>query len=215
MEQSKIGPASVTDIGEGSASGAAPVGPRQKPPQQAAWRQYVQRCAAGDQSALAALYDESSRLVYSMAFRILRDTADAEEVTLDVYMQVWKTSASYSGDRGSVGTWLVMQARTRAIDRLRSRQSRSRVEDPLPEQSDFPGAILNPEQEALDAWQQRRVLAALRTLTAGQRQAIELAVFSGFTHTELAVRLNQPLGTVKTRVRQGMMKLRATLGELA
>jgi RNA polymerase sigma-70 factor (ECF subfamily) len=195
MAESKIALPSVTGVG--------------------AWPKYVERCAAGDQSALAALYDASNRLVYSMALRILQDTADAEEVTLDVYMQVWKTAQGYSGNRGSVGTWLVMLARTRAIDRLRSRQSRTRLEDPLPEQPDFAADILNPEQEAQGARQRQRVLSALQTLTPEQREAIELAVFSGFTHTELAVRLKQPLGTVKTRVRQGMMKLRVTLEELA
>jgi RNA polymerase sigma-70 factor (ECF subfamily) len=210
MEQSKIGSSSVTGIGAGSHAGAAP----QKSPARAGWQGFVERCAAGDQSALAALYDESNRLVYTMALRILRDTADAEEVTLDVYMQVWKTAGGYSGDRGSVGTWLVMLARTRAIDRLRARESRTRLEDPLPEQTQFPASTPSPEQEAQGRWHRERVVSALQALTPEQRQAVELAVFSGFTHSELAVRLKQPLGTVKTRVRQGMMKLRAALGEL-
>src|SRR5438105_10797345 len=160
MEESKIGPASVTGIEGVSASAAPPQKPRQ-----AIWQQYVQRCAAGDDSALAALYDESSRLVYTMAFRILRDTADAEEVTLDVYMQVWRAAQSYSGNRGSVGTWLVMQARTRAIDRLRLRQSRGRLEDPLVEGTDSPAGALNPEEAAQSAWQRRRGVSALRALT--------------------------------------------------
>lgn len=211
MEQSKSGDSSVTNIGARSASGVS----RQKSSPQAGWRHLVERCASGDQSALAALYDESNRLVYSMALRILRDTADAEEVTLDVYMQVWKTAGGYSGDRGSVGTWLVMLARTRAIDRLRSRESRTRMEDPLPEQTEFPASTPSPEQEAQERWHRDRVVSALETLSPEQRQAVELAVFSGFTHSELAVRLNQPLGTVKTRVRQGMIKLRATLGKLS
>src|SRR5947209_622051 len=133
MEQSKTGSQSVTHTGASPASGAA-----QKLSGQRGWQHLVERCAAADQSALAALYDESSRLVYSMALRILRDTADAEEVTLDVYMQVWKTAASYSEDRGSVGTWLVMLARTRAIDRVRARDARTRREDPLPEPAQFP-----------------------------------------------------------------------------
>ena len=210
MKQSKIGPSSVKGSGAGSASGAA----RQKSAQ-AGWQGLVERCAAGDQSALAALYDESNRLVYTMALRIVRDTADAEEITLDVYMQAWKTAGGYSGDRGSVGTWLVMLARTRAIDRLRARESRTRLEDPLPEQTQFPATTPSPEQIAQGSGQRKRVVSALESLTPEQRQAVELAVFSGFTHSELAVRLKQPLGTVKTRVRQGMMKLRATLGELA
>jgi RNA polymerase sigma-70 factor (ECF subfamily) len=211
MKQSKVGPSSVPDIGAGSASGAA----RQKSPAQAGWQGLVERCATADQSALAALYDESNRLVYTMALRILRDTADAEEVTLDVYMQVWKTAGGYSSERGSVGTWLVMLARTRAIDRLRARESRTRLEDPLPQQAQFPDTTPGPEGMAQASGYRQRVVAALGALPPEQRQAVELAVFSGFTHSELAVRLKQPLGTVKTRVRQGMMKLRAALGEFA
>jgi len=86
------------------------------------WQPYVQRIAAGDQLALAALYDESSPLVYSIALRILRNPLDAEEVTLDVYLQVWRAAQNYNEDRGSVGAWLVMLVRSRAIDRLRSRE---------------------------------------------------------------------------------------------
>jgi RNA polymerase sigma-70 factor, ECF subfamily len=209
MEQSKIRPLPVTRIGASSASGEA----RLKLSPQEGWLQLVRRCAAGDQPALAALYDESSRLVYTMALRILRDTADAEEVTLDVYMQVWKTAGGYSADRGSVGTWLVMLARTRAIDRLRARESRIRLEDPLPEQFQVPATTPSPEAEAQGSWHRARVISALASLSPDQRQAVELAIFSGFTHSELAVRLNQPLGTVKTRVRQGMIKLRHALGE--
>ena len=175
----------------------------------------MERCAAADQAALAELYDQSNRLVYTMVWRILRDTADAEEVTLDVYMQVWKTAAGYSDERGSVGTWLVMLARTRAIDRLRSRDSRTRLEDPLLPDLEFAAATPSPEQEAQGSADRARVVSAIQSLPLEQRQAVELAVFSGFTHSELALRLNQPLGTVKTRVRQGMMKLRASLGECA
>ena len=210
MEQSKIGPLSVTSIGASSTSAAA----RQRSSPQEGWQQLVQRCAARDQAALAALYDESNRLVYTMALRILRDTADAEEVTLDVYMQVWKTADGYSADRGSVGTWLVMLARTRAIDRLRARESRTRLEDPLPEQIQLPATSPNPEQQAQGSWHRTRVVSAMESLSPDQRQAVELAIFSGLTHSELAIRLNQPLGTVKTRIRQAMMKLRHALGAL-
>ena len=210
MEQSKIMPVSVTGIGASSPPSPAP---REAPPQ-AGWQHFLERCAARDPSALAALYDQSNRLVYTMALRILRDTADAEEVTLDVYMQVWKAAGNYSVERGSVGTWLVMLARTRAIDRLRSRESRTRLEDPLPEKTQFPAVAPSPEQEAQGNRHRALVISALESLSPEQRQAVELAIFSGFTHSELAVRLNQPLGTVKTRVRQGMMKLRAALGEL-
>lgn len=198
-----------------SSTGAAPAAAREKSSAQAGWRRLVERCAAGDQAALAELYDESSRLVYTVALRILRDAADAEEVALDVYMQVWRTAAGYSDERGSVGTWLVMLARTRAIDRLRARDSRTRLEDPLLPDLEFAAATPSPEQEAQGRSDRARVVSAIRSLPPAQRQAVELAIFSGFTHSELALRLNQPLGTVKTRVRQGMMKLRASLGECA
>src|SRR5262249_57648016 len=98
--------------------------------QEAAWRAYVGQSAGGDQSALAALYDESSSLVYSVALRVLGDVADAEEVTLDVYTQVWKTAGTYDTSRGSVTAWLVTLARSRAIDRVRARASRLGKEAP-------------------------------------------------------------------------------------
>lgn len=210
MEQSKITPLSVTGIGASSPPSAA----LREASSQAGLQHLLEKCATRDQSALAALYDQSNRLVYTMALRILRDTADAEEVTLDVYMQVWKAAGNYSVERGSVGTWLVMLARTRAIDRLRARESRTRLEDPLPEKTQFPAVTPSPEQEAQGSRHRALVVSALESLSPEQRQAVELAIFSGFTHSELAIRLNQPLGTVKTRVRQGMMKLRAALGEL-
>ncbi len=180
-----------------------------------ACRQYVPRIAAGDESALAALYDESNQLVYSTALRILRDPADAEEATLDVYLQVWRTAQNYNDRRGSVGAWLVMLARSRAIDRLRSRRSREELEEPQKDYVEVRSTGQGPEQEAQVHQQRRRVLSALDALPSEQREAVELAFFSGFTHSELAARLSQPLGTVKTRIRNGMMKLRELLGESA
>lgn len=186
-----------------------------KAEQDAAWRGYVGRMAAGDQSGLAALYDESSRLVYSMVLRIVRRTEDAEEVTLDVFTQVWKTAASYDASRGSVAAWLVMLARSRAIDRIRARASRDENELPLPDVFDPPTTRPTPERETQEAQRRRRVVAALSTLSADQRELLQLAFFAGLTHSELAARLNQPLGTVKTRIRTGMMKLREQLEPLA
>ena len=120
MDESNNERSHVSGIGTGVASAKAESASRQ-----AALAGYLIRCAAGDQSALAALYDETNRLVYSMALRILSEPADAEEITLDVYLQVWRTARTYTDKRGNVGTWLVMLARSRAIDRLRSRQSRA------------------------------------------------------------------------------------------
>lgn len=208
MDESRNGPAGVTSTGTGVASAKAESFSRQM-----ALAGYLNRCAAGDQSAFAALYDETNRLVYSMALRILSEPADAEEVTLDVYMQVWRSAKTYTEKRGNVGTWLVMLARSRAIDRLRSRQSRATREETIPEHSEFPSLDPTPEQSTEANRQSQRVRSALASLPPEQREALELAVFSGLTHYELAAKLNQPLGTVKTRIRQGMMKLREFLME--
>ena len=175
----------------------------------------MDRCAAGDQSALAALYDESSSLVCALAMRLLGDMADAEEVTLDVYTQVWRTAATYSQARGSVVSWLVTLARSRAIDRLRSRANRAQREQPILEFTDFEAATVSPEQQIVFSQRSQRVRAAMATLAPEQSEALQLAFFSGLSHSELAQRLGQPLGTVKSRIRSGMMKLRTELEPFA
>ena len=180
---------------------------------QSVWLNYMERSAEGDQGAFASLYDASRQLVYSTALRILREPADAEEVTLDVYMQAWRNAKGYTDRRGSVGSWLVMLARSRAIDRVRSRASRSKREEPL-EEYQFSSTGPGPERETELSQHRRKVVNALDTLPPEQREVIELAFFSGLTHSELAAQLNQPLGTVKTRVRQGMIKIRELLVEL-
>lgn len=186
-----------------------------KSEQNAAWRGYVARMADGDQSSLAALYDESSRLVYSMVLRIVRKAEDAEEVTLDVFTQAWRSAASYDASRGSVAAWLVTLARSRAIDRLRARASREEYERPLPDLFDLPTAQPTPERETEAAQRRQRVVAALSTLSPEERELVQLAFFAGLTHSELAAHLRKPLGTVKTRIRAGMMKLREQLEPLA
>lgn len=172
----------------------------------------VTRTAAGEQTALAALYDETNHLVYGLALRILGDTADAEEVTLEVYTQVWKSAKHFDPRRGNAAAWLVMLTRSRAIDHLRSNASRKEREEPLDWIFDLPASTECPEQASALGEQRRWVRAALEQLSPEQREAIELAFFSGLTHQELAARLDQPLGTVKTRIRLGMMKLRELLG---
>jgi RNA polymerase sigma-70 factor, ECF subfamily len=179
------------------------------------WRVYLARIADGEQAALGSLYDESSSLVYSMVLRVLGNVADAEEVTMDVYTQVWKAASGYDTSRGSVTAWLITLARSRAIDRVRSRTSRARKETALPETYDAPSGGISPEQQTEDTQRRRHVLAALATLPADQRQVVELAFYSGLTHSELAERLMQPLGTVKTRIRAGMARLREQLAGMA
>jgi RNA polymerase sigma-70 factor (ECF subfamily) len=178
--------------------------------------QYVQRCALEDTRALGKLYDESSSLVYAVALRVLTNEADAEEVTLDVYTQVWRTASGYDPARGSVTAWLITMARSRSIDKLRSRATRAGLEEPLVAASvEFSSGAADPEKHTLISQQRGRILSALQTLTAEQRQALELAYFSGLSHSELASRLGQPLGTVKTRIRLGMMKMRELLEDYA
>lgn len=172
----------------------------------------IQRCSARDESALAQIYDETSQYVYGIALHLLRNAADAEEVTLDVYNQVWRSASTYSKDRGSVTSWLVMLARSRSLDRLRSRANRSKREDPLGDgQTMVVWAGDTPEQSAAQRQQRERIERALGVLSREHRQVLELAFFGGYTHTELAEHLGEPLGTVKTRIRAGMMKLREAL----
>jgi RNA polymerase sigma-70 factor (ECF subfamily) len=190
----------------GSKPGLAPRAMRES-----AWKEYVGRAAVGDQSGLAALYDESSSLVYSVALRMLGHREDAEEVTLDVYTQVWRTAANYDPSRGTVAAWLVTQARSRAIDRMRARGGRMEREQPMVKFFDLEVDAPSPEQESEAGQRRRRLLAALATLAQEQREVIQLAFFSDLTHGELASQLGQPLGTVKSRIRLGMIKLREQL----
>ena len=184
---------------------------------EAAWSNYVRRCAESDQSALGSLYDESSRHVYGVVLSVLRDVSDAEEITLDVYSQVWRSAALYSAQRGSVVAWLLTLARSRAIDRLRSRVNRQNREQPISESPgfNFPSTDSTPEESAAASQVRVRIQQALGGLPPDQREAVELAYFSGLSHSELAAHLGQPLGTVKTRIRMGMIKLREQLQGLS
>lgn len=169
----------------------------------------IRRVARGEGDALAALYDRHSRAVYSLALRVLGDTREAEEVVQDVFAQAWRQAARYDTSRGAVVAWLLVMTRSRAIDRLRSRRGLQPLagdgEQALGVLSD-PGA--GPERAALSAEQRSRVRGALEQLPLVQRLAIELAFFEGLTHVEIAERLELPLGTIKTRIRLGLMKLK-------
>lgn len=173
------------------------------------WRAHLSAVARGDESALATLYDATSSLVYSVALRILMNRSDAEEVTLDVYTQVWRQAAAFDPRRGNVGTWLVMLARSRAIDRARLRSNRSRREESGVETLRLASNQPTPEQAAADSQLTRQINRALAVLSPEQRQVIEMSYFFGLSHSEVAARLRQPIGTVKTRIRLGMMRLRA------
>jgi RNA polymerase sigma-70 factor (ECF subfamily) len=169
--------------------------------------------ARGEESALAELYLSTSGLVYGLVLRIVRDPATAEEVTLEVYLQAWRTAKSYQTGRGSVTAWLAIVARSRALDWRRSRQARglrgSENIDELPEIAD---AAPSPEWTMVTSAQSHAVRRALNALPPEQRTAIGLGFYSGMSHAEIAEHLGLPLGTVKSRIRMGMSKLRELLG---
>jgi RNA polymerase sigma-70 factor (ECF subfamily) len=174
----------------------------------------VGRVATGDQSALATLYDTTNRLIYGLILRVLSEAGAAEEVLLDVYTQVWRQAASYDTQRGSPLAWLTTIARSRAIDRLRSGWQTQQRQESLDVISDRETNAASPEEATVMSERQRLVRQALAQLSPEQREVIELAYYSGLSHSEIAARLGQPLGTVKTRTRLGMMKLRDALAPL-
>ena len=177
----------------------------------AADRAALERIARGDHEGLAALYDRHSRPVYSLAFRILQDQGEAEDIVQDVFSQAWRQAAHYDPSRGAVAAWLYTLARSRAIDRLRA--NRARPEKAVDDRQ--AANVVDPRMPAdvqlLSAEQVGQIRAALEALPVLQRVAIELAYYEGLTHVEIAERLEQPLGTVKTRIRLALGKLRDVL----
>jgi RNA polymerase sigma-70 factor, ECF subfamily len=173
------------------------------------WVGLVRGIAAGDQLALHALYERTHRMVFTLIVRIVNNRETAEEVTLDVFYDVWRRAARYDAAGGSVVGWIMNQARSRAIDRLRFDQRKKRVrctDGPLP------GTLASDPREALDVREQGGLVReALKALTPEERRVIETAFFSEMTYDEVATQLNQPLGTVKTRIRSGLGKLRQAL----
>jgi RNA polymerase sigma-70 factor, ECF subfamily len=178
---------------------------------EAAWGDYVRRCASRDESALAALYDESSQLAYTVAMRILQDDADASEVVLDVYKQVWDAAGRFDEQRGSAAAWIILLARSRATDRRRFRTARMRTAAKVEQLDDVVSPQPTPESLAMTSQSGRSVMRALAEVPPEQRQALELAYFAGLSHSEIADRLGQPLGTVKTRIRLAVGRLRELL----
>jgi RNA polymerase sigma-70 factor (ECF subfamily) len=167
--------------------------------------------ASGDADALADLYDRHAARVYSLALRIVRDAGDAEDVVQEVFAQAWRQASRYTASRGAVTAWLLTLARSRAIDRLRARRARPEAQGADTAATELADLAPPVDWQYLSAEQIRLVRAALEQLPFLQRVAIELAYFDGLTHVEIAARLEEPLGTVKTRIRSALTKLRESL----
>lgn len=186
--------------------------PAGKPVDERDWVALVRSLAAGDERALEALYNRAQRIVFTLIMRITNDRETAEELTLDVFHDVWRRAPTYDPSAGTVVGWIMNQARSRAIDRVRYDRRKKRV-NPHPGQTEAAVAGNSPPEAPLERAQQAETLhGALATLTSDERLAIETAYFSGLTYSEVAVRLNEPLGTIKTRIRSGLGKLRRALG---
>lgn len=173
----------------------------------------VAAMARGDKAAMVYLYDQLSGPLYSLAYRMLADASEAQDLTQDIFLQLWRTAVSYDSSRGSVFSWAVTLTRNRAIDRLRSRKRRSEIlSAAAPElqpiasdgETDSAGSLWLSEKSAA-------VRMALAELPPDQKQAVELAFFTGLTQQEIATQLNEPLGTIKARIRRGLLKLKDRL----
>ncbi len=171
----------------------------------------LQRSARGDQDAFARLYDATSARLHGLVLRVLRDPSQSEEVTQEVYVEIWRQSARYDATAGSPLAWMMTMAHRRAVDRVRSAESSSRRETRY-EQQNRDTAHDQTAETATGNLEAQRVRTAMAGLTEAQRSALELAYFGGYTHTEVAQLLELPLGTAKTRIRDGLIRLRDALG---
>lgn len=176
----------------------------------------VARIAQQDQTALATLYDRYASVLYGVAFKILGTVEETEEVVLDVFQQVWWTAARYDPKKARVDTWLFMQIRSRALDKLRYKQRISRTQQVFLDALDMEvqAPVGNLVEDVIVLERRTLVIAAIEQLPPEQQQVIELAYFKGLTHTEIAVQTGVALGTIKTRIRLGLSKLRGILSDL-
>jgi len=176
----------------------------------------IARAAGADEHALAELYDRYGQMLYAVAYRIVGQRADAEEVVIDAFAQAWREATRFENSRGSVAGWLTTIARSRALDLVRSRARRERITaSAAAERTDASPAMggwrADPSSGVDLAERREQVQLALQALSPPQRRAIELAYFEGLSQSEIAALLQEPLGTIKTRVRLGMQKLRESL----
>jgi RNA polymerase sigma-70 factor (ECF subfamily) len=176
------------------------------------WLRLVRLVGAGDEDALHALYERTHHIVFTLVVRITQDRETSEEITVDVFHDVWRRAASYDPVNGTVVGWIMNQARSRAIDRIRFENRKKRV-NPYPHSPSSGDEENHPDpHHVVDMNERRRVLRqALKLLNRAEREAIEIAFFGDCTYSEVAERLNEPVGTIKTRVRSGLGKLRQAL----
>jgi RNA polymerase sigma-70 factor (ECF subfamily) len=193
------------NVGFATASGT-----QQEDTRQSTWKLLVERMAQGNHSAFSDLYNQSSGILYALALRMVRNPQDAEETLHDAYWRAWRYAHAYSEQRGSVLAWLVLMTRSSAIDRLRATKRHNAAQS-LDTCFDAESPGVSPENEVSGNQRANRIQAALRHLPVEQSQAIELAFFGGLTHSELAEQLGVPLGTIKTRIRTGLIRMRTSL----
>jgi RNA polymerase sigma-70 factor (ECF subfamily) len=181
-------------------------------------QEMIARVGRRDQSAFSAVYDRLSGPLYSLAMKMLGDSAEAQDALQDVFLQIWSRAATYNPEQSSVFSWAVLLTRSRVIDRLRARGRRSRVvvasTEEIPTATADASTVENAADTAGKNDEATRVRYVLNNLPSEQREAIELAFFEDLSHHEIAVRLEQPLGTVKARIRRGLLKLRQRLNTL-
>ena len=166
----------------------------------------IRDMAAGDRDAFGRFYDRYAPLVYPLILRIVGEPAEAADVLQDVFWEAWQRAGDYDPQRGSPEAWMVTRARSRAIDRVRAARRRGDVVSPVEDVASLPSEPVPDPADRVE--EQRTVQSALERLPEAQREVIELAYYAGLTQTEIAERLKQPLGTVKTRIRLGLMRLR-------
>ena len=171
----------------------------------------LKSCGRGDQAAFAQLYDATSSRVVGLAVRVVRDPAQAEEVAQEAFLEIWKTSGRFDPAKGSPLGWLLTIVHRKAVDRVRSAEASTR-RDTTYHQRNQPIEHDSTAEAATASLEAGRVRQALSSLTPVQREALELAYFGGYTHTEVATMLELPVGTAKTRIRDGLIRLRDTMG---
>ena len=169
------------------------------------------RSAKGDQAAFSSLYDATAARVYGLVLRVVRDPAQAEEVTQECFLDFWRQAGRFDPARGSAASWLLTIAHRKGVDRVRSAEAATRRDTTYHRSTGDVDHDVTAEA-ATDALEAKRVRSAMATLTAVQREALELAYFGGYTHTEVATMLDLPVGTAKTRIRDGLIRLRDAMG---